>query len=171
VAGAAAFHVFQSPKDLRTSVNIEKADLGIPGITKVYNATVTNFDGKPVRITRCDFMDDTMSPGTMVAYAIQRWDKQNQRWEEVVGTSTKTFCHPYPLGIVRATLVRRWLWPGQSLEIGEEATAARDGLQIGDKARFVIFTATPGDYSSSVATEPFVIDEHPTTDADLRVRH
>jgi hypothetical protein len=35
----------------------------------------------------------------------------------------------------------------------------------------VIFTAEPGDYSSSIATEEFTIDEHSTSDVDFRVRH
>lgn len=171
VFGLAIHKVLASPKDLRAILHVETADLGIPGITKTYDASVTNHGRAPVRITRCNFVDDTMSPGTMVAYAIQRWDEQTHRWQQVLGASRKSFCHPYPLGIMKADLTSGWLWPGQSLSTGEEATAARDGFQIGDKARFVIFTGEPGDYASSVATDPFTIDEHPTSDVDFRVRH
>jgi hypothetical protein len=171
VFGLAIHKVMASPKDLRAALHVETADLGIPGITKTYDATITNRGRAPVRITRCDFVDDTMSRGTMMAYAIQRWDDQTQRWQQVLGASRKSFCHPYPLGIVSAKLTSAWLWPRQSLSIGEEATAARDGFQIGDKARFIIFTGEPGDYASSIATDPFTIDEHPTSDVDFRIRH
>jgi hypothetical protein len=169
--GLAVHKVLVSPKDLRAVLRVETADLGIPGITKTYDASVTNPGLAPVRVTRCNFVDDSMSRGTMVAYAIQRWDKSAQRWQQVLGASRKSFCHPFPLGIVKADLTSGWLWPGQSLSIGEEAAAARDGFQIGDKARFVIFTGEPGDYASSVATDSFTIDEHPTSDVDFRVRH
>jgi hypothetical protein len=169
---AAAIVVFRAARpDLKTELTIETADLGIPGITKVYDARVVNHGRWPVRVTRCNFIDDTMTHGAMVAYAIQRWDKQQQKWQQVMGSSRRSFCHPYPLGIVRADLTTQWLWPGKSLSIGEEATAARDGLQIGDRARFVIFTAEPGDYASSLPTQEFTIDEHPTSDVDFRVRH
>jgi hypothetical protein len=113
------------PRDLRTELHIEKADLGIPGITKVYDASITNYGRMPVRVTRCDFIDDTMTHGVDVAYAIQRWDERAKQWKQVHGASRKSFCHPYPLGIIRANLRTAWLWPGHSLSIGEEATAAR----------------------------------------------
>jgi len=68
-------------------------------------------------------------------------------------------------------LKRAWLWPGQVVSIGEEATAARDGINLGDKLRFVLFTGEPGDYASSIPTEAFVIDEASTSDVPLRIRH
>lgn len=163
------FH--RSPLDLRTKLVVQKADLGIPGITKVYDAKIINYGHIPVRITRCDFIDDTGTRGMDVAYAIQRWDDEANEWQQILGASRKTFCHPYPLGVIHANLRTALLWPGQSLSIGEEATAARNDLSIGDRVRFVIFTGEPGDYSSSVATEAFAIDEHSTSDVDLRVRH
>ena len=158
-------------QSLQTDLHVESADLGIPGVTKVYNATITNHGSVPVPITHCEFVDDTQTPGESVAYAIQRWNPPAQSWVEVLGTSRQRFCHPYPLGIIRAKLVRSLLWPRKSLEIGEEATAARDGLNLGDKVRFVLFTGEPGDYKSSLPTEAFTIDERPTSDVDLRVRH
>jgi hypothetical protein len=164
-------YVISRPQKLKATLTVKKADLGIPGITKVYNANLTNDGRWPVRITRCSFMDDAGTHDTSIAYAIQRWDNGAGKWQEVLGSSRKSFCHPYPLGIAEADLNRSWLWSGQSLEIGEEATAARDGFQIGDKARFVLFTAEPGDYSSSIPTEAFTIDEAPTSDVDFRVRH
>ena|SRR5437899_1060722 len=63
-----------------------------------------------------------------------------------------------------------WLWPGQSLSTGEEITVAR--LHKGDVARFVVFTGPAGDYSHSVVTKSFPIDEElARTDVPFRVRH
>jgi hypothetical protein len=137
----------------------------------MYEATLTNRGFLPVRVMQCDFLDDTMSPGTMVAYAVQRWNDGRKQWDTIVEFGKSQFCKPYPLGIVKANLVNRWLWPGQSLSTGEEATAAGGGFTMGDRARFVIFTGTPGDYSSAVTTVGVTIDELPRTDANLRVRH
>jgi hypothetical protein len=157
--------------ELRADLVVTNADIGIPGISKMYEATLTNRGLLPVRVTRCNFIDDTLSPGTNVAYAVQRWDGGSKRWATVVEWRQSEFCKPYPLGIVEANLTRSWLWPGQKLSTGEEATAARDGFNVGDRGRFVVFTGTPGDYSSAVLTSEFVIDERPQTDVPLRVRH
>ncbi len=160
-----------SVKHLRAEVVTRSEDIGIPGITKMYQATLTNRGFLPARVTRCDFTDDSMSSGTMMAYAVQRWNENRRQWDTIVQFEQSQFCKPYPLGIVKARLVNGWLWPGQRLSTGEEATAARDGFVIGDRARFVIFVGAAGDYHSSVATADFKIDEHRKTDANLRVRH
>jgi hypothetical protein len=159
------------PSRLSAEVKVTNADIGIPGVTKMYEATVTNRGLLPVRVSRCDFIDDASAPGTMVAFAVQRWNKNQNRWDTIVDTSGPRFCKPYPLGIVEARIVNGWLWPGQRLSTGEEATAARDGFSIGDEGRFVIFTGTTGKYWDTVTTQGFFIDEHPQTDANLRIRH
>src|ERR1017187_6850715 len=86
---------------MRAEIIVRKADIGIPGITKTYEATLTNRGLLAARVTRCDFIDDTMSPGTMVAYAIQRWNQGAAQWERVVELGSE-FCKPYPLGIAKA---------------------------------------------------------------------
>src|SRR5437016_12279278 len=156
---------------LRAEVVTTNSDIGIPGITKMYATKVTNRSLLPVRIASCSFVDDTLSPGTMVAYGVQRWNDSKKQWDTIAEFGKSACCKPYPLGIVKATLTRRWLWPGQSLSTGEEATAARDGFGIGDHARFVIFVGDAGDYSSSVVSSEFRIDEHAQTNLNLRVRH
>jgi hypothetical protein len=160
-----------SANQLRAKVLTRSEDIGIAGITKMYEATLTNRGFLPARVTQCDFIDDTGSPGTMVAYAVQRWNDSLKQWDMVVEFGKSQFCKPYPLGIVNAKLVNRWLWPGQSLSTGEEATAARGGFAMGDHARFVIFVGAAGDYDSSVATADVTIDELPRPDVNLRVRH
>jgi hypothetical protein len=155
---------------LRAEVTVDNADIGIPGISKMYEARLLNQGPWPIRVHYCAFVDDTNSPGTMVAYAVERWDQDSRSWKTIVKASGADFCKPYPLGIVRANLKSRLLWPGQSLSTGEEATAARDGFNIGDRARFVIFPGPEGS-SSGVATSNFIIDEHRQTDEPLRIRH
>lgn len=156
---------------LLAAVVVRTEDMGIPGVTKTYEATVENRGLLPVNITRCDFVDDAGGRGTEVAYAVQRWDESRRQWETVVEVGKSEFCKPYPLGIVKAKTVHGLLWPGHSLSAGEEATAARNRLAVGDQARFVIFLQEAGDYRSSIATPSFRIDEHPQTNVNLRVRH
>src|SRR5690348_881340 len=88
------------PSRLSAEVKVTNADIGIPGVTKMYEATVINRGLLPVRVARCDFIDDASAAGTMVAFAVQRWNKDLKRWETIVDTSGPRFCKPYPLGIV-----------------------------------------------------------------------
>jgi hypothetical protein len=169
---ACVLAVVGGPSDgLRAELNTENADIGIPGITKMYEARLTNRSRWPIRIQYCDFVDDAMAHGEEVAYTIERWDDVAQHWTTIVRANGKDFCRPYPLGIIRAKLTSRLLWPGQSISTGQEATAARDEFVIGDKARFVIFAAPARDRSAQLATAGFVIDQHPETDVPMRVRH
>jgi hypothetical protein len=149
-----------------------KVEFAIPGISKAYEAKVVNRGLLPARVDRCDFVDDALSKGRMVAFAVQRWDEKAQAWKSVVQLDGTNFCKPYPLGIMQAKVAHGWLWPGQAISTGQEATAARGAFHRGDRARFVVFLKQPGDYSSSLATESFVIDEEITgPDVGYRVRH
>lgn len=161
----------RATRGLRAELIVSNADIGIPGISKMYGARLFNRSLWPIHVSRCDYVDDTMTPGKMVAYAVQRWDEKANQWTTVVESSVSDFCKPYPLGILRAKATTGFLWPGQSLSTGEEATAARGTFNLGDKGRFVIFVGAPGDYSRTLSTPEFVIDQHPETDISLRIRH
>ena len=159
-----------STQALHAETIVTHYETGIPGISKWYEATITNRGLWPVVVTRCNAVDDAGGKETIVAYAVERWDQNASRWNSVVVFDSSNFCKPYPLGITEAHLYDRWLWPGQSLSTGEEITAAR--LHKGDVARFVVFTATAGDYQHCVATKSFVIDEGiDNPGPSLRVRH
>jgi hypothetical protein len=164
-------HVSLSDKGLRAEVVMTKADIGIPGISRMYETRLVNRGLWPARVSYCAFVDDSMSPGKKIGYRVERWDKLGQKWTTIVNAHGRDFCKPYPLGIVRANLMSALLWPGQSLSTGDEATAARDGFNVGDKARFVVFTGDAEDSKSFVASPEFVIDEHPLTDSQVRVKH
>jgi hypothetical protein len=157
---------------LHAGIIVSKTDYGIPGITKTYEARITNLGPFPVLVTHCDFITDASEHGTMVAYAVQRWDASSASWVTVVALDKNEFCKPYPLGISQARLVTVPLWPAKSLSTGDEATAARDAFRKGDIARFVVFTGDPGDVASSVATPSFPIDEERTGSRfPVRIRH
>lgn len=57
---------------------VSQADLGIPGITKVYDATLTNLGPFPRKVSVCEFVTDAMGHGTTLAFAVQRWEKSMQ---------------------------------------------------------------------------------------------
>lgn len=171
VFAAVGSTILAARRPLVAVVLIRNNDFGIPGVTKTYEARITNRSFFPVRVTRCDSITDAGSRQTSLAYAVQRWSADQRRWVLVAQDDKRGFCKPYPLGIIEGDVVRKWLWPGESLSTEEEATAARD-FTIGDRGRFIIFLGEAGNYSSSVTTRAFTIDEHPPpTGVALRIRH
>lgn len=160
------------PIGLHADVIVHHADIGIPGITKMYEARITNYGLIPVLVERCTFVSDTMEPGVIVAYNIERWDSTGQAWKLTHEFAKPNFCSPVPLSMGMTHWQRTWLWPGQSLSTGEEATGAR--FRKGDRIRFAVITDVTGSTSKEAAytTWPLTIDEQ-TLDPDTgyRVRH
>ena len=71
-------------RGLRAEVAItRREDIGIPGITKAYSATLTNRGRLPLRVARCNFITDAMAPGTEVAYSVQRWNESSKQWDTI----------------------------------------------------------------------------------------
>jgi len=153
-----------APLSLHADVSVAKADLGIPGITKVYEARVTNFGFWPRRVERCEFITDAFVPGVSIGYRLQQLDKSAGRWRTVLDAAAN--CQPYPLGITQARLTSKLLWPGQTLSTGAEATGARQGLK-GETMRFVVVVN-----GHDLPTTGFTIDEQVQgPDVGYRVRH
>jgi len=153
------------PLALHADYTVAKGDIGIPGITKLYDAHITNFGIFPRRIERCEFVTDASASGVSVGYRLQQWDATSQRWHTVLDISS-VYCRPYPLGMAEARLTSKLLWPGQTLSTGEEATGARDGLK-GHDIRFAIVAN-----GHEFPTASFVIDEQvQRPDVDYRVTH
>jgi hypothetical protein len=140
------------PLTLHADYSVAKADIGIPGISKLYDAHITNFGIFPRRIERCEFVTDAFAPGVSVGYRLQQWDVASRRWKTVLDLASE-YCRPYPLGIIKARLTSKVLWPGQALSTGEEATGARDGLK-GQTIRFAVVAN-----GREFPTASFVIDE------------
>jgi len=110
---------------------VSKGDIGIEGITKLYEARLTNYGLLPAKVTACDFTTDASAHGTKVAYTVEQWDSRQNKWKPVE-YGEPPFCRRYPLGnISEARLFSALLWPGQSIATGREATAARGGSKLG----------------------------------------
>ena len=149
------------PLGLHADIVASKGDIGLEGITKLYEATLTNYGVLPAKVTACDFTTDASAHGTKVAYVVEQWDGRQNKWK-TVEYEEPPFCRPYPLGISEARLFSALLWPGQSISTGKEATAARGGFQIGDYARFLVFSGKAEDWRKAFPTAAFRIDELPT---------
>jgi hypothetical protein len=89
-----------SPLTLHADVSIANGDIGIAGITKLYDAHVTNFGIFPRRIERCEFVTDAFAPGVSVGYRLQQWDMASRRRQTVLDAASE-YCRPYPLGIIK----------------------------------------------------------------------
>jgi hypothetical protein len=154
-----------APLTLHADVSVANGDIGIPGITKLYDAHVTNFGILPRRIERCEFVTDAFAPSVTVGYRLQQWDMASRHWQTVLDAASE-YCRPYPLGIIKARLTSKLLWPGQTLSTAEEATGARGNLK-GQTMRFAVVAN-----SREFPTSSFVIDEQiEGSDANYRVRH
>jgi hypothetical protein len=152
------------PLTLHADYTIARVDIGIPGISKLYGAHITNFGIFPRRIERCEFVTDALAPGVSVGYRLQQWDAASGRWQTIQDLASE-YCRPYPLGIIEARLTSKVLWPGQTLSSGGEATGAREGLK-GQTIRFVVVAN-----GREVPTTSFVIDEQvQRPDVNYRVR-
>jgi hypothetical protein len=153
------------PLGLHADVSVSRADLGIPGISKLYAAHVTNFGIFPRRIVRCEFVTDDSAHGVSVGYRLQHFDKSAGLWETVVDVAA-AYCQPYPLGIMQARLTSKLLWLGQTLSTGSEATGARGNLK-GETMRFIVVAN-----GHDLPTAGFTIDEQvERAGASYRVQH
>jgi cupin domain len=54
-----------APFGLHSDVVVRKSDIGIPGISKLYEARLTNYGIAPVKVTACDFLSDASEHGTV----------------------------------------------------------------------------------------------------------
>jgi hypothetical protein len=140
------------PLTLHADYSVAKVDIGIPGISKLYDAHITNFGILLRRIGRCEFVTDAFASGVGIRYRLQRWEGASRRWDTVLDAASE-YCRAYPLGPIKAQLLSKLLWPGQSLSTGEEATGARDGFR-GQTIRFAVVAN-----GREFPTASFVIDE------------
>jgi hypothetical protein len=134
------------PFGLHADIVIRKEDLGIPGITKTYEAKLTNFGFTPARVTACEFISDTLSHVTQAFYTTEKWDASRGTWQNTFKSDELPTC-PH--------VITKRLWLGQSISSGEGAIAARDIFTIGDRARFIVFP----EKGVAFPTAPFSINE------------
>jgi hypothetical protein len=147
---------------LHVDVIARESYIGIPGQTKMYEPHLSNFTLLPVSLEACDFVDDTLSPGTEYPYAVQRLDTVSKDWQTVVAVSGEDFCTPTPLSKAGTRIVSKRLWPGSAVKIMDgEATGAREPFTKGDMARFVVFReiSKGANWQTAIPSIPFYIQD------------
>lgn len=138
-----------------------RADLiGIEGIAKIYDARLTNYSIVPLTLTVCDY-SSVVPHQTAVNYIAERLDRKSGKWEYVPEWDeygSRLFCRP-SFEVTETHLVRRRLWPGQTLKIGEIIPAERTGYRVGNDGRFTIFLDADGKGNAAISTVPFHVDQ------------
>ncbi len=140
----------------------ENYNISIPGQTKLYWAEITNYSFFQIKITVCDYISDANMPGSMMPYAVQRWNESSNTWETIISETTQGFCKPLTTSTIETNLVSKWLLPFVSERVmGGEATGARKPFRIGDMARFVVFTRIEKgvDWQTAIPSASFYIQD------------
>lgn len=65
---------------LHADLVVSKEDGGLEGITKSYEARLTNYGLFPAKITACEFTFNA-ARGTKVAYVVEQWDRRQNKWK------------------------------------------------------------------------------------------
>jgi hypothetical protein len=134
--------------------------LGVEGIAKIYRARLTNYGVFPSTVVTCAERV-AGAPETEVNYIVERWDRQSGIWRAVPEWDFggyRLFCAP-AFEVSEQHLVRRRLWPGQSIPVGEGIPAQLGGFNVGDDGRFTIFLNADGDKRFAVSTSIFRVDQ------------
>jgi hypothetical protein len=163
-----------APVALHADIVIHNASIGIPGITKTYEAILRNYGFFPALVEGCSYLSDTGFAGSMVAYNIEHWNPTTQAWKRVVEFAKPEFCTPMPLSTGNTRWGRSWLWPGQTVSTEEEATGGRGLFKKGDTLRLMVVIDVTGAAMrrASHPTQPFTLDEQPLdSETRFRVRH
>lgn len=143
-------------------VTTDEGLLGVEGTAKIYRASLTNYGILPTSIVVCDYLDSGIHR-TMVNYIVERRDAQSGRWTFVPewdSYGSRLFCRP-SFEVTETHLVRRRLWPGQTLAIGEGVPAQLSGFHVGDEGRFTIFLEADDNDSNAISTAGFRVDQVP----------
>lgn len=138
--------------------------LGVAGTAKIYHARLTNYGILPSTIVVCNYLVSS-SPGTDINYVVERWDRQSGKWALVPEWDIygyRLFCRPV-FEVTEQHLVRRRLWPGQSIQVGEGIPAQMCGFRIGDNGWFTVFLNADGNRSNAVSTAVFSVDQQVKT--------
>src|SRR5260370_29970101 len=105
---------------LHAEYTVETADIGIPGVTKMYDARLVNSGRAPVRVEICAYIDDAGGGGDAPAFFVQKYDGESATWETILDASNARTCHPFPLRCVTARVKNRWVLPGPPVSVGKK---------------------------------------------------
>ena len=152
------------PLSMHLDLSMTTSDdvLGVDGIAKIYEAKLTNYGILPSSLVVCDYRLNGM-PGIDVNYVVERWDRQSRKWTPVPEWDFygyRLFCRPV-FEVTDQHLVRRRLWPGQSIEVGQGIPGQLGGFQIGDEGRFTVFLQAENKGANALSTVTFRVDQQP----------
>ena len=147
---------------LHADVSVTTSDdvLGVEGVAKIYSARLTNYGVFPTTVVVCAERV-AGAPETEANYIVERWDRKSGSWRAVPEWDFggyRLFCGPV-FEVTEEHLVRRRLWPGQSLRVGEGIPAQLGGFKLGDDGRFIIFLNADGDPRNAISTAIFRVDQ------------
>jgi len=134
--------------------------LGVEGVAKIYHARLTNYGVFPSTVVVCAERVAS-APEIEVNYIVERWDSQSRGWKGVPEWDFggyRLFCRPV-FEVTEEHRVRRRLWPGQSVQVGEGIPAQLGGFHVGDDCRFTIFLNADGDKANVISTAIFHVDQ------------
>jgi hypothetical protein len=153
------------PLGLHVEVMLTTSDdiLGVEGVAKIYNASLTNYGLLPVEVTVCDYRDWASQHATMLNYIVERRTSQPGEWQYVREWDSyglRFFCRP-SFEVTGTHRVRRRLWPGQTYRLGGGIPAQLGGFHLGDQGRFTVFLNADNDKNRAVSSEIFRVDQEP----------
>ena len=154
-------HLVNAETHLTVQAEENAADIGIPGITKMYAAQLKNTGHDPVSVRVCDAVTDGMVQEISVAYAVERWDEGSKEWRSCWRVPDREFCRPTPTGIFEGHVREMQLLPGQTVSTNESAVQAVGGVHLGDRLRFIVFPYSK-DPHAYISSGPFQVDERPS---------
>gem|GEM_PF-4755484 len=151
-----------SPFRLHADVSMATSNdvLGVEGVAKIYHARLTNYGVFPSTVVVCAERVAS-APEIDVNYIVERWDSQSRDWKGVPEWGFggyRLFCRPV-FEVTEEHRVRRRLWPGQSVQVGEGIPAQLGGFHVGDDGRFTIFLNEDGDKANVISTAIFHVDQ------------
>jgi hypothetical protein len=134
--------------------------LGVEGVAKIYHARLTNYGIFSSSVVVCAERV-AGAPEIGVNYIVERWDSRSGNWRGVPEWDFggyHLFCRPV-FEVTEEHRVRRRLWPGQSVLVGEGIPAQLGGFHVGDDGRFTIFPNADGDKANIISTAIFHVDQ------------
>ena len=149
-------YMFFGQAFLTAECKVERAEIGIAGITKTYSVMLLNRSPLPVRFAGCSVTTDAGEQGIELVTSIEKWNRASDRWVEFWRVPPDDYCNREP-DVLSARRQDYWLWPGKRILTGDIAIQATDGLQMGDLLRWKVFPRG----SVVIASVPFSIDERP----------
>ena len=135
--------------------------LGVTGPANIYKARLTNFGLLPRTIVACEYINWASQRAIMLDYIVERRKDRADKWRFVQKwDESRLFCRP-AFEVTATHIVRKWLWPGQSLYVGSGVPAQWGGFQAGDAGRFTLFKNGDSDGARVLSSPQFVADRSP----------